>query len=382
MASPSPMAGAMGNSVESIKSAADLRTVLNNTLEEHVYLAMAATGSALGGRQDEFQAAAATLDQNSVQLSKVIGAAYGPQAEQAFLALWRAHIGFFVDYTQATAAKDEAKKAKAKSDLDGYRQSADAFFSGANENLPKGAVADLLTTHVDGLLSVIDAQAAQKPADAFAGIKAATEHTGVIGDALATATAKKFPDKFPGSATSKAAGLQSSLNRLLAGHEYLAGFATGAALGGRTPEYEAAAATLDQNSVELSQAIGSAYGAQAGQTFLALWRAHIGFFVDYTQGKAANDQAKVQKARSDLDSYRRDADAFFSGANENLPKGAVAELLGPHVQNTLAAIDAQAAKDYTKAYASLKAAADHMRAIADPLAAATAKKFPQAFPTS
>jgi hypothetical protein len=39
--------------------AATLRTALNNLLREHVYLAGAATGAALDGREAEFKAAAA-----------------------------------------------------------------------------------------------------------------------------------------------------------------------------------------------------------------------------------------------------------------------------------------------------------------------------------
>lgn len=376
MASPSPAAMAQATD---IKGAADLRTVLDDLLQEHVYLAASATGAALGGRDDEFKAAAETLDANSVQLSKVIGAAYGGQAEQSFLALWRKHIGFFVDYTQGAAGKDQAKQDKARQDLDSYRADADAFFSGANDNLPKGAVADLLIPHTRTLLAVIDAQADEKPDDAFANLKMAADHMHMIGDPLAAATAKKFPDKFPGSSDASAAGLQATLNQLLQEHVYLAGAATNAAGNGRDDEFKVAAATLDKNSVELSQAIGSAYGPQAEQAFLPLWRKHIGFFVDYTQGAAAKDDAKKAQAAANLDGYRADADAFFSGANDNLPKGAVADLLKPHVTQLAGAVDSQVSHDYPKAYKTLKEAADHMRAIGDPLAAATAKKFPDKF---
>ncbi|MCA1554558.1 MAG: hypothetical protein LC737_09285, partial [Chloroflexi bacterium] len=103
-------------------SASDLRTLLTNLLEEHVYLAGTATGAALRGDDAGFKAAAATLDQNTVELGKAVSAAYGADAEKAFLNLWRAHIGMFVDYTQGTAANDNAKKQKATSDLDGYRR--------------------------------------------------------------------------------------------------------------------------------------------------------------------------------------------------------------------------------------------------------------------
>ena len=124
--------------------AAELRARLNTLLQEHAYLAAGATNAALGGRQAEFQAAAGALDANSVDLSKAIGSVYGGGAEQAFLVLWRTHIGFFVDYATGVATKDKAKQDRAVNDLVGYTQDFGAFLSSANPNLPKAAVADLV----------------------------------------------------------------------------------------------------------------------------------------------------------------------------------------------------------------------------------------------
>ena len=77
-------------SAQSAPSAAsDLRVALNNLLQEHVFLAAVATGHALGGREAAFKAAAESLDANSVDLAAAIGAAYGQEAEEAFLPLWR-----------------------------------------------------------------------------------------------------------------------------------------------------------------------------------------------------------------------------------------------------------------------------------------------------
>jgi len=90
--------------------AASLRVALNSLLGEHVILAAAATGAALDGRDAEFKAAAGALDANSVEIAKAIGSVYGEGAEQAFLPLWRRHIGFAVDYTVGVATKDQAKR--------------------------------------------------------------------------------------------------------------------------------------------------------------------------------------------------------------------------------------------------------------------------------
>ena len=174
----------------------DLRVGLNTILEEHVYLAAAATGAALGGRQPEFEGAAAALDQNSVALSQAIGSVYGPDAEAAFLALWRKHIGFVVDYTTAVAAKDKAKQDRAVNDLLGYAGDFGAFLNAANPNLPKDVVAGLVKTHIVTLKDVIDAQAAGDPKLAWAKARDAAGHMKMIADPLADGIAKQFPKRF------------------------------------------------------------------------------------------------------------------------------------------------------------------------------------------
>jgi hypothetical protein len=176
--------------------AAELRAKLNTLLQEHAYLAAGATNAALGGRQAEFQAAAGALDANSVDLSKAIGMVYGAGAESAFLALWRKHIGFFVDYATGVATKDNAKQDKAVKDLVGYTQDFGAFLASANPNLPKAVVADLVKTHVLTLKDVVDAQGMGDQKKAYTALRAAAGHMMMIADPLAMAIAKQFPQKF------------------------------------------------------------------------------------------------------------------------------------------------------------------------------------------
>ena len=176
--------------------ASELRAKLNTLLQEHAYLAASATNAALGGRKTEFEAAAGALDANSVDLSKAIGMVYGSGAEQAFLALWRKHIGFFVDYATGVAMKDKAKQEKAVSDLVGYTGDFGAFLASANPNLPKAAVADLVKTHVLTLKDVVDAQAAGDQRRAFTALRSAASHMMMIADPLASAIAEQFPNRF------------------------------------------------------------------------------------------------------------------------------------------------------------------------------------------
>ncbi|HEV3348939.1 MAG TPA: hypothetical protein VHC93_17730 [Methylomirabilota bacterium] len=367
------------NAPTSATPAAGLRVGLNALLSEHVYLAAAATNAALGGRQAEFEAAAAALDANSVDVARAIGSVYGPDAEQAFLPLWRKHIGMVVEYTVGAATGDRARQEKAVNDLVGYTQDFGAFLSGANPNLPKAVVADLVKHHVLTLKAVIDAQAAKDQDRVYTALRTGAGHMQMIADPLAGAIAKQFPDKIAGAPDSPAASLRTALNLALREHVYLASAATGAALAGRDAEFKAAAGALDANSVAIAKAIGSVYGPDAEKAFLPLWRKHIGMVVDYTVGKATNDRAKQDRAVSDLIGYTQDFGAFLSGANPNLPKAVVADLVKHHVVTLKDVIDAQAAKDHARAFVAERTGAGHMQMIADPLAEAIVQQFPDRF---
>jgi hypothetical protein len=367
------------NAPTSATPAAGLRVGLNALLSEHVYLAAATTDAALAGRQPEFEAAAAALDANSVDVAKAIGSVYGPDAEKAFLPLWRKHIGMVVDYTVGGAAGDRARQDRAVDDLVGYTQDFGAFLSGANPNLPKSVVADLVKHHVLTLKAVIDAQAAKDPDRAFTALRTGAAHMQMIADPLAGAIVRQFPDRIPGASDSPAAGLRTALNLALREHVYLASAATRAALGRRDAEFKAAAGALDANSVAISKAIGSVYGPDAEKAFLPLWRRHIGMVVDYTVGKATGDRAKQDRAVNELIGYTQDFGAFLSGANPNLPKAVVADLVKHHVVTLKDVIDAQAANDQSRAFTAERTGAGHMQMIADPLAEAIVQQFPDRF---
>ena len=179
------------------------------------------------------------------------------------------------------------------------------------------------------------------------------------------------------SVTGSDSELLVTLDAGLKEHVYLAGLATENALGGRKAGFEAAAAALDENSVALSKAIGSVFGADAEKAFLPLWRSHIGFVVDYTSNfgnKTAQD-----KAVSDLLGYTETFGAFLSGAMPAIPKTAAAELVKTHILTLKDVIDAQQAKDFMKADSMLRTAAHHMGMISTALADAIVKQFPAKF---
>lgn len=175
---------------------AGLRVLLNNLEAEHVDLASAATRAGFDGNAN-FTAAADALGKNTDNLSDAIGSVYGTEAGAKFKEIWASHIGFFVDYTVAAKASDKAGMDKAVQNLNGYVEAISTFLSKANPNLPKDAVAQLVTEHVGLLKEAVDKHGAGDYAGSYdAQSRARVQITTKIADTLAGAIVKQSPAKF------------------------------------------------------------------------------------------------------------------------------------------------------------------------------------------
>jgi hypothetical protein len=325
--------------------AAALRATLTSLLSDHVWLAGNALDTAVQKKGDlkdpQVVGAVKALDANSVALAEAIGSVY-PDAEKPFLASWRQHIGFFVNYTLGKATKDDKQVAKAEADLDAYRTSFGELINSVIPELPADAVAEELKPHVQSLYAAIDASVAGK-ADYQTRLSMAADHMAMTAEVLAGGIAKNK-------------GLDGSA------HVWLAGNALDTAVRHKgdlkDPQVVGAVKALDANSVALAKTVGSVY-PDAEKPFLASWRQHIGFFVNYTLGKATKNDKQVAKAKADLDAYRTSFGQLINSVIPELPADAVAEELVPHVKTLFAAIDADVAgkADYQT---KLSKAADHM----------------------
>jgi hypothetical protein len=209
---------------------------------------------------------------------------------------------------------------------------------------------------------------------------------GVVAVALAagSSTATPTPAAQPAAAHAHAAhtttaasasDLRALLGRLFGEHAALAMNATNQGVTG-SPSFKATAAALDRNSVALSKAIGSVYGAKAAKTFLDgkfMWRDHIRFFVDYTVALAKKDRAAQNRAVANLQRYTVVFGDFLAGAT-GLPKLAVRNDLLGHVLELKRQLDQFASRKYAAAAKTYSAAYAHMFATADLVAGAIAKQ--------
>ena len=336
-----------------------------------------ATDAALGGRTDELNAYATLLNQNGTDIGAYLGKVYGSDAENQFNTIWAQHIGFFVEYTNAVAKKDDVAKKKAQDELDNQYVPQFAQFLAGATGLPEDAVAKLTQEHVATTEAVIDAQAAGDWTAAYTALRTAYAHMSMIGDALAPAIATK--NNISGDASTPAVGFRTALDQLLQEHLYLTTFATDAALGGRTDEFNAAAKALGDNGTDIGNAIGKIYGQDAQKQFNQIWTDHIGYFVDYTTAVAKKDDAAKQTALDNLNNRYVPAFAAFLAGATGLPQTDLAALTADHVGTTQAVIDAQGSGDQTAAATADRTAGMHMRMIGDPLAEAIVNAMPDKF---
>lgn len=181
---------------DTMTKSAGLRVLLNNLEAEHVDLASAATRAGFDG-DASFTASAEALGKNTDNLSAAIASVYGEEAGVKFKEIWASHIGFFVDYTVAAKGGDQAGMDKAVQNLNGYVEAISSFLSSANPNLPKDAVAQLVTEHVGLLKEAVDKHGAGDYAGSYdAQSRARVQITTKIADTLAGAIVKQSPEKF------------------------------------------------------------------------------------------------------------------------------------------------------------------------------------------
>lgn len=342
------LAAATGTAGDVDSDAATLRSGLTALLQEHVYLTGigVATAYTAGADSAEFTAAKAALDGNTADMTDAITSLSGEENGAAFQEVWDAHIGYFVTYAVAVKSGDTAGAAAAQADLAEYTVQAGAFFEQISDgNLPAAAVTEALAMHVSTMSAAIDALAAGEPT-ASDTLKAAADHVGM--DAATIATGLAAGAGLSGDAMDDASTLRANLTAMLQEHVYLAAYAVFTAYtaegGVESPAFTAAAATLDANSVQLSEAVASLAGEENGTAFLDLWREHIGFFVDYAVADATGDEDARQQALMDLDGYRGPAGEFFETVSDGeLPADDVAAGLGMHVSTLAGAIDSLAA---------------------------------------
>ena len=173
-------------------------------------------------------------------------------------------------------------------------------------------------------------------------------------------------------ASSKLADTRATMLHLLEEHVYLASSATGAKLGGRPDEVEAAESALHANNHDVGSVLAPALKKTPDEAY-EFWHSHVHMLDRYTDAVANKDMAQQEAAVNDLLNYAKSFGTLVNSAIPSLPADAVEGLIKEYITSLKAVIDAQAKKDYSGEYNALRNAAKHMDSIASALAKAVSE---------
>jgi len=180
-------------------------------------------------------------------------------------------------------------------------------------------------------------------------------------------------------ASAKVAETKAALRDLWVGHIFWVRGVVFATLAKNKPSATAAEQAVVGNAKDIAGAIAPFYGQPASDKLFELLAGHYGAIKEYLEAAVKKDAAAESKATDHLTANAQDIAAFLSGANPNLPKDTLNELLLAHGGHHLQQIQEVQAGQYEKEAATWSAMKGHIYVIADALTDALAKQFPDKF---
>lgn len=174
----------------------DLRVTLDKLLQEHAYLTTTATSAALGGRTDELQAAARSLNDSAADLARALGAVAGTGAQARFDQLWTTHDALVIDYALGVARGDLTTRQGTLADLANGSTEQFASFLADLTGLPPETLSAMVRQHVLATTNAVDAQEAPDAAAAAEKDREAAQQAAAIGDPVTAALVRKLPNRF------------------------------------------------------------------------------------------------------------------------------------------------------------------------------------------
>jgi len=185
------------------------------------------------------------------------------------------------------------------------------------------------------------------------------------------------PAPSPATAASIAAPkLQAALRDLWHGHIVHARDYALAVHARKDADARQAADAVVANAKQISGAVAGFYGKAGGDRMMELLGGHWGAVKALTDARAKGDSAAADKATSDLNANAGEIAKFLSSANPNLPEDTVRGLMLAHGAHHSQQIEQIMAGDTSGEATTWAAMQQHMDMIADALASAIAKQFP------
>jgi hypothetical protein len=224
-----------------------------------------------------------------------------------------------------------------------------SFLAGASKGRLTSANAKAdMRMHVEGLLAQADAYAKGDYATADSEYQQAFRHTYALGGTFAAAL---LPAKDAATLGTPSWQLRVNLTEALGEHVALIVAAMRAVSGTTTADFKGLGGALNSNTVALSGAIGTLFGAPAAARFQALWADHVDALIAVTSAAATGDTTKQEEGQRQLAAFAPALAKFLNGATQSrLSADALSQAFVMHDQMLIQEVQAFQAKDYATAH--------------------------------
>jgi len=171
----------------------------------------------------------------------------------------------------------------------------------------------------------------------------------------------------------------AALRDLWVGHVFWVRNVVVSTFAGNQPAAAAAEQEVVANARQIAAAIEPYYGKDASEKLFGLLAGHYGAVKQYLDATVAGRQGDQDAAYASLSRNASEIARFLSGANPNLPFDTLNGLLLAHGGHHVRQIQQVHRHEYTDEARTWDAMTRHMYVIADALAGAIAKQFPNQF---
>lgn len=148
---------------------------------------------------------------------------------------------------------------------------------------------------------------------------------------------------------------------------------------GNKAQADTAARQVVSNATTIANSLAPLYGQPAADQMLKLLAGHWGAVKHYSDATVAKDRSGQQAAVNELSGNAKAIAGFLAKANPYLPEPTLLTLLSAHGGHHVAQIDQLAARDYAGEAQTWQMMRQHMLVLADALAGALVKQFPDKF---
>ncbi|SMC06036.1 hypothetical protein SAMN00768000_2599 [Sulfobacillus thermosulfidooxidans DSM 9293] len=356
--------------------AANLRAGLDQLLGEHAMTLELRMQALAQGNKAQYQALTTTMNQDTTALTNAVSSIYGQKGGQEFESLWNQHKYFF-SYAKAYVGEQQSQAL-----LTHYKNEFAQFMATANPNLRESTLSTVLQDHINQITTAFNDAQTGHPNQSWAQLVTDYNLMYTAGGYLAAGIDQQFPAQFKDTSTlTPAVNLQVALDQLLGEHAIVLEQAMQADYAGNTALFNALMKVMDNNTAQLTQAIASVYGTQAGQEFSTLWNKHVYFF-DYVNAVKAHNVSAEEAAQNQLTFYKNQFAQFLATANPNFSESTLSSVLQEHINQITTAFNDYVSGNYLSSENEMVQAYNLMYTAGAYLSQGIAAQFPQKFDNS